>query len=167
MSQRLTHAAVLLAVVVLVAVPLYAISAHAIGGPRAVVEQATGCSDATFLTAVKTDFGTVGDFVKQIDSEDPTHLIATQVVLSALRQKYEDMSAPTECFAAQLSVIMIAANLSDLITWKLAAVVDTANADTYKKNADAQQQRVNKLVQQFSTLLDGGAAATPAATAAS
>src|SRR5690349_7343075 len=130
MSQRLTHFAVLLAVVVLVAVPLYAISAKSVAGPRTVANQAAGCTNADFLNGVKTDFGTVGDFVKQIDAADPTHLVATQVVLSALRQKYEDMSAPTECFATQLSVIMISANLSDLITWKLAAVVDTANADT-------------------------------------
>ena len=167
MSHRLTHLAVLLAVVVLVAVPLYVISAHSVAAPHAVADQAAGCSDASFLTGVKTDFGTVGDFIKQIDAADPTHLIATQVVLSTLRQKYEDMSAPADCFATQLSVIMISANLSDLITWKLAAVVDTANADTYKKNADAQQTRVDKLVQQFSTTIGGGAAATPAATAAS
>ena len=164
MSHRFNHVAVILAVVVLVAVPLYAISAHSVAGPQAVTNQAAGCADATFLTAVKTDFGTVSDFMKQVDAEDPAHLVASQVVLSALRQKYEDMSAPTDCFATQLSVIVIAANLSDLITWKLAVVVDAANADTYKKSADTQMQRVSKLVQQFATTVGGGAAATAAAS---
>ena len=49
------------------------------------------CTDSTFLTSAATDFGGLANVFSQFNAEDSNHLIASGLILTGLRQKYEDL----------------------------------------------------------------------------
>ena len=72
------------------------------------------------------------------------------MILTALRQKYENMNVDANCFETQLYTIALAANLNDWTTIKLFTLVDKANAATYANDLTNQVTRITtyqKLIQ--------------------
>ena len=128
----------------------------------ATTSAALTCKDSAFLKGVVTDFGAVGDAVAKFNGEDPSHLIATGLILTALRQKYEDLAPVTPaCFGTQLTLIAISANTSDYVTFKLASLVDKANAASYTADLTAQQTRIAQFLKLMQSTLGIVATATP------
>ncbi len=130
--------------------------------------QGTACDDKAYLTGVGTDFQSLGADLKAVDTTKVQSLIAQELSISVLRQKYEDMAnVPANCYVTNLYVLAYAANINDLLALQTGLLTDTANADVYNKALTAQSARVKKFGDLVTQSMGGGAAATAAPTAGS
>jgi len=125
----------------------------------------TTCADADFLTQLGKDLNDFSTALNGTDMKDNTAISQTLLSVSALRQQYEDMKAPSGCEITQLTTIVALANATDLLGLSLAVKADSANADAYAKGIDAQSTRAQQLIQKVIDNATAGAA-TPAATMA-
>jgi len=123
----------------------------------------TTCADATFLSGLGTDFSTLGTSLSGTDMKSMGAISQTLLGTIVLRQKYEDLVAPSGCEITQLTAIIAFANTTDLLGLTLAASADTKNADAYTKVLTNQGNRVQ---QYFQLVLQAAGVATPAPTAA-
>src|SRR5258705_1020747 len=127
----------LITVAVLTANPSRPVSAQS-----ATASAASTCSDSAFLTALGQDFTDINTATKGIDYTKAADVSTLALKVALFRQKYEDMTVPTECFPTQLIVIVYAANLGDVLTLSLAQLADPADAATFKTALDSQTARL-------------------------
>jgi len=123
----------------------------------------TTCTDSAFLSGLGTDFSTLGTSLSGTDMKNMGAISQTLLGTIVLRQKYEDLVAPSGCEITQLTAIIAFANTTDLLGLTIAATADTKNADSYTKVLTNQSSRVQ---QYFQLVLQAAGVATPAPTAA-
>jgi len=121
------------------------------------------CEDADFLTALGKDLEGFSQVLNDTKTDDMTSTARSVLVLSALRQQYEDVKAPSGCELTQLTTIITIANATDLLGLALAAKADTKNGDAYAAALDRQSTRTQELLKKLVTAAGG---ATPEATQA-
>jgi len=123
----------------------------------------TTCSDSAFLSGLATDFGTFSSSMNGVNMQDMTSISKTLLNIAAMRQKYEDLIAPSGCEITQLTAIVAFANTTDLLGLGLAAKADPTNAATYTKVLGNQATRTQQWIQR---VLVAAGVATPSATMA-
>jgi hypothetical protein len=121
------------------------------------------CEDADFLTALSKDLESFSQVLTETKTDDLTSTAQSLLVLSILRQQWEDAKVPSGCEITQLLTIMTLSNATDLMGLALAAKADTKNAEAYTAALDRQSTRTQELLKQLVTAAGG---ATPEATEA-
>jgi hypothetical protein len=118
------------------------------------------CEDSEFLTALGKDLEDFSTTLSSTDMESLASIAQNVLLVSALRQQYEDLKAPSGCEITQLTTIITLANATDLLGLALAVKADSANAELYAKALEAQSTRTQDLIKKIVT---AAGAATPEA----
>src|SRR5260221_5400472 len=85
------------------------------------------------------------DALKKMNSKEPANVAKMLVIVSPLRQKYEDMdNVPKSCFVARFATIISLANYEDLICLLLASKADPVNEMIFRDAVATQTIRAEK-----------------------
>jgi|GEM_PF-6817148 len=158
--MRLKISLLAAAVLFIVALPLFGTSAHValqaaatMGGQPVSTMSATrmagvqskiaNCKDVTFLTGLATDLKDLTVIFKAFNPAQPTGISVTLLLISDLRQKYEDMDVTADCDAAAFAMISALANYGDAVALVDAAKADPTNAKAYSDAVGPQIDRAN------------------------
>jgi hypothetical protein len=149
--MRIKFALVVFALLVVV-VPLGLVAAQPTNptAPSGNRQAAATCADKDFLTGIGKDYTELGEKLAKVDAKKATDVVGAALILAGVRQKYEDLEkVPEECFATQVMLVVLTANLGDLYTLQLANLAAPDSAKEIEAAVKAQTERVEKLQKTF------------------
>jgi hypothetical protein len=143
---------------------LFSVTVAAIGTPRSALAQETTpavCTDEKFKEGIAADFKTSRDSQSSLDMTKAADVVKQALLISLLRQKYEDSTVAPECFQTNLIVIVYLANVGDNLMLRLAQMADPENKDL-EAAGKAQDERNQKYLDMLVKSVEPPAAATEA-----